>query len=72
MAKKASKRAWTAEHVRTVEDACTKENEGGKHCQNLKTDRGRNAAKGIQSRIVTRYPCLTPELLRPIDSSRAK
>jgi len=41
-----------------VEDPCEEENKGGQHRQNLEANRGRNAAKGFQSRIITRFPGL--------------
>jgi hypothetical protein len=51
----ASVDASTGSHV---EVARQKENAGGEHRQNPEADRGRDAAKGIQSRIVTRFPRL--------------
>ena len=41
-----------------VEDTREKENTGGQHSQKLEADRGRNAAKGIQHRIVARHGSL--------------
>ncbi len=46
------RRAWTSEHVRTLKVARPKENACGKHWSGAQEDRGRNAAKGFQSRII--------------------
>ena len=59
MAKKVStRRAWTTDHVRTLKTLARKKTTGGKDRQDIEANRGRNAAKGVQSGIVTRLPCL--------------
>jgi len=59
MPKKVSTRhAWTTEHVRTLKTLAKKGDPRCTHCQNPEADRGRNAAKGVQSRTVTRLASL--------------
>jgi hypothetical protein len=42
-----------------VEDPCEEEDKGGEHRQDVEANRGRDAAKGVQSRIITRFSGLT-------------
>jgi hypothetical protein len=60
-----------------VEDPCEEEDKGGEDRQNPEANRGRDTAKGIQPRIVTRLPGLklrraSPRLCYQLNPRRAR
>ena len=59
MAKNSKRRSWTPAQVRTLKTLAKKKTRAASIAKTLKRTRGRDAAKGVQSRIITRFSGLT-------------